>query len=163
MAAGGRITTGLGVSLLSSAGADRNPDATVFVGNLDPAVTEPLLWELAGQAGPVHSVYMPLDRVTGAHQGYAFVEFKADADADYAIKVLNMVRLHGKPLRVNKSAQDKATADVGGVLLPKEGLTDTGSIQFMLVPEVWRKKSCPQASKVTPHGFGMDSCAVRSR
>ncbi len=52
---------------------------------------------------------------------------------------------------------------VEGVLLPKVGFTETGSTQFMLVPEVWRKKSWPHLSKTTPHGFGMLSCAVRSR
>jgi hypothetical protein len=30
---------------------------------------------------------------------------------------------------------------VEGVLLPKVGFTETGRPQFMLVPEVWRKKS----------------------
>jgi len=115
-AAGGRISTGLGVSLLASHAADRNPEATVFIGNVDAAATEALLWELAAQAGPVSSVHMPKDRVTGAHQGYAFVEFAGEADAEYAIKALNMVRLHGKPLRVNRSAQDRDSADVGANL-----------------------------------------------
>jgi hypothetical protein len=35
------------------------------------------------QAGPVTNVYMPKDRVTNAHQGYAFVEYRAEEDADY--------------------------------------------------------------------------------
>ena len=32
---------------------DRNQDATVYVGDLEPQVTEPILWELMTQAGPV--------------------------------------------------------------------------------------------------------------
>jgi hypothetical protein len=32
---------------------ERNPDATVYVGELDQRVTEPLLWELFLQVGPV--------------------------------------------------------------------------------------------------------------
>lgn len=32
---------------------DRNQEATCYVGNLDPRVTEALLWELMLQAGPV--------------------------------------------------------------------------------------------------------------
>ncbi len=39
------------------------------------------------QVGPVSSVHMPKDKVTGRHQGYGFVEFKGEEDADYAIKV----------------------------------------------------------------------------
>ena len=45
------------------------PDATVYVGGLDEKVSEPLLWELFLQAGPVVNTHMPKDRVTGQHQG----------------------------------------------------------------------------------------------
>lgn len=77
------------------------------------------------------NVYVPKDRVTNSHQGYGFIEFRSEEDADYvsvalsmfceefsdfflgtmvtlflcfvqAIKVLNMIKLHGKPIRVNK-------------------------------------------------------------
>lgn len=36
------------------------------------------------------------------HQGYGFVEFMGEEDADYAIKIMNMIKLYGKPIRVNK-------------------------------------------------------------
>ena len=81
--AGGRITAGVGLNLLGQHTADRNQEATVYVGNLDPQVTEELLWEVCVQAGPVVSVYVPKDRVTSAHMGYAFVEFRGEDDADY--------------------------------------------------------------------------------
>jgi len=71
----------------------------VYAGNLDPSVTEELVWELFLQVGPVVNVYLPKDRVAGAHQGYGFVEFRGEEDADYAVKVLNMIKLCGKPLR----------------------------------------------------------------
>lgn len=29
------------------------------------------------------NVYVPKDRVTNAHQGYGFVEFRSEEDADY--------------------------------------------------------------------------------
>jgi len=45
---------------------------------------------------------MPKDRITQAHQGYGFVEFMGEEDADYAIKIMNMIKLFGKPIRVNK-------------------------------------------------------------
>lgn len=45
---------------------------------------------------------MPKDRVTMSHQGYGFVEFLGEDDADYAIKIMNMIKLYGKPTRVNK-------------------------------------------------------------
>eukprot|EP00435_Cladocopium_sp_Y103_P068593 s382_g31.t2 len=47
---------------------------------------------------------------------YGFVEFKNEEDADYAIKIMNMIRLFGKPIRCNKSSQDKKTNEVGANL-----------------------------------------------
>ena len=41
------------------------------------------MWELFVQAGPLVNVYLPKDRVTSQHQGYGFVEFKSEEDADY--------------------------------------------------------------------------------
>lgn len=111
-----RIAPGVGANLLGQHSAERNQDATAYVGNLDPQVSEELLWELFVQAGPVVNVYVPKDRVTNQHQGYGFVEFRSEEDADYAIKVLNMIKLYGKPIRVNKASQDKKSLDVGANL-----------------------------------------------
>ncbi|XP_004503120.1 uncharacterized protein [Cicer arietinum] len=111
-----RIAPGVGANLLGQHSAERNQDATAYVGNLDPQISEELLWELFVQAGPVVNVYVPKDRVTNQHQGYGFVEFRSEEDADYAIKVLNMIKLYGKPIRVNKASQDKKSLDVGANL-----------------------------------------------
>ena len=107
---------------------EKNQDATVYVGNLDNKVDEELLWELFIQCGPVATVSLPRDRITNCHQGFAFVEYKSTDDADYAIKVLNMVRLFGKPIRCNKSAvMDKSgkSLGVGG------STTDSGAHVFV--------------------------------
>ncbi|KAG0486904.1 hypothetical protein HPP92_008999 [Vanilla planifolia] len=111
-----RIAPGVGANLLGQHSAERNQDATTYVGNLDPQVTEELLWELFVQAGPVVNVYVPKDRVTNLHQGYGFIEFRSEEDADYAIKILNMIKLYGKPIRVNKASQDKKSLDIGANL-----------------------------------------------
>ncbi|KAI9092689.1 hypothetical protein DFS34DRAFT_583882 [Phlyctochytrium arcticum] len=95
---------------------ERNQDATVYVGNVDDRVSEGLLWELMLQAGPVVNVHLPKDRVTQQHQGYGFVEYMTEEDADYAIKIMNMIKLFGKPIRVNKATSDKKNLDVGASL-----------------------------------------------
>jgi len=95
---------------------ERNQDATVYVGGLDEECSEELLWELMLQAGPVVNVHMPKDRISGVHQFYGFVEFLSEDDADYAIKVLNMIKLYGKPIRVNKAASNERTSDIGANL-----------------------------------------------
>jgi len=83
---------------------ERNQDATIYVGNITDACTEELLWELFLQSGPVVNVHIPKDKVTNVHQGFGFVEFRTEDDSDYAIKVMQMIKLHGQPLRLNKKA-----------------------------------------------------------
>jgi len=95
---------------------ERNQEATIYVGNLDPKIDEEIVWELMVQCGPVANVHLPRDKITNTHQGYGFVEFKNEEDSDYAIKILNMIRLFGKPIRCNKSSQDKKTNEVGANL-----------------------------------------------
>ncbi|CAG8483237.1 12579_t:CDS:2 [Racocetra fulgida] len=87
---------------------ERNQDATVYIGNLDERCTEALIWELMLQAGP--------DRVTQTHQGYGFCEYMSEEDADYSIKIMNQIKLYGKPIRVNKATSDKKNLDVGASL-----------------------------------------------
>ncbi|PKY46562.1 hypothetical protein RhiirA4_358186 [Rhizophagus irregularis] len=95
---------------------ERNQDATVYIGNLDERCTEALIWELMLQAGPVVNVHLPKDRVTQTHQGYGFCEYMSEDDADYAIKIMNQIKLYGKPIRVNKATSDKKNLDVGASL-----------------------------------------------
>ncbi|KAK1760484.1 hypothetical protein QBC47DRAFT_355662 [Echria macrotheca] len=96
---------------------EQNKDATVYVGNIDERFTQELLTELMTQVGPVRQVHMPQDRVSQTHQGYGFVEFDTPASAEYASKVLNGVRVWGKPIRVNKASADKQkTVDIGAEL-----------------------------------------------
>ena len=94
------------MSRVSEVTRTRNQDATLWVGaGLDERVDEELLWELFGQMGPVVDVSVPADRVTGRPAGFAFVEFRTEADAEYAMRVLNMVPVYGKCLRVRRSGE----------------------------------------------------------
>ncbi|KAF2719622.1 RNA-binding domain-containing protein [Polychaeton citri CBS 116435] len=95
---------------------EQDKDSTLYVGNLDERCGDALVWELMLQAGPVINVHLPKDRVTQTHQGYGFVEFGSEEDADYAAKIMNQVRIWGKPIRVNKASADKrgGAAGVGG-------------------------------------------------
>ena len=98
----------------------KNQDATCYVGNLDPACTESLLVELFTQIGRVLSVHMPKDKLTSSHNGYGFIEFADTTDADYAMQIMNMIKLFGRPIKVSKSSFDKKTGmnalDVGANL-----------------------------------------------
>lgn len=89
--------------------AARNQEATIYCGNLDERVSEPILWELFVQIGLVVNVFIPKDRVSQTHQGFGFVEFVSGEDADYACKIMNMIKLYGRPMRINKASADKQT------------------------------------------------------
>lgn len=65
--AGGRISAGVGANLIGMHSTDRNQEATVYVGNVDPQVTEELLWELFVQAGPVGEPGCIEVQVVGQH------------------------------------------------------------------------------------------------
>jgi splicing factor 3B subunit 4 len=123
---------------------DRNQEHTIYVGDLDPQVNESLLWELFIQVAPVGtyfsgrgsgalrvslarsltavrfrgavSVHTPKDKLSGQHSGFGFVEFHSEEDAEYACKIMNMIKLFGKPIKVNKSQRDKRVTDVGANL-----------------------------------------------
>ncbi|KAJ9301456.1 hypothetical protein DTO271G3_1591 [Paecilomyces variotii] len=96
---------------------EQDKEATVYIGNLDERVTDSLVWELMLQAGRIVNVHLPKDRVTQTHQGYGFVEFISEEDAEYAARIMNGVRLYGKPIRVNKASADKQkTVEVGAEL-----------------------------------------------
>merc|ERR1719473_2670423 len=112
-----RISSSAGSNLLSIHSQYQNLDATIYVGNIDLQADEEILWELFTQVGPVVNVCLPKDRITGSHQGYGFVEFKTITDAEYALKILNMIRIFNKPLRINKrSSQNRSKEYVGANL-----------------------------------------------
>ncbi|KAI8447701.1 hypothetical protein BY996DRAFT_7668757 [Phakopsora pachyrhizi] len=95
---------------------DRNQEATIYMGNLDERCSDALIWELMLQAGPVVNVHLPKDRVSMSHQGYGFCEFLTEDDAEYACKIMNQIKLYGKPIRVNKASSDRKQVDIGANL-----------------------------------------------
>jgi len=62
------------------------------------------------------NVFLPKDRISMSHQGFGFCEFLAEDDAEYAVKIMNQIKLYGKPIRVNKASYDKKQLDVGANL-----------------------------------------------
>ncbi|KTW28539.1 hypothetical protein T552_01799 [Pneumocystis carinii B80] len=131
---------------------ERNQEATIYVGNLDERTTDAILWELFLQCGPVVNVHLPKDRVSQTHQGFGFCEFLTIEDAEYACRIMNQIKLYGKPIRVNKASADKKnTIEIGAELfvgnldplVNEKVLYDTFSIFGMLVapPKIARDDS----------------------
>lgn len=121
----------------------------MYIGNLDERVSDSLVWELMLQAGRIVNVHLPKDRVTQAHQGYGFVEFISEEDAEYAAKIMNQVRLYGKPIRVNKASADKQkTVEIGAELFV--GNLDPMVTEQTLYDTFSRFGSLVTAPKVSP-------------
>ena len=104
---------------------ERNQEATCYIGNLDERVTDEIVWELMLQAGPIAHVYLPKDRISQMHQGYAFAEYQTKGDAEYSCRILNGIKLYGKPIRVNLSSNEKQEVDIGANLF-------VGSLEVLL-------------------------------
>ena len=85
----------------------KNINNTIYVYNLDEKVTDEILFELFLQCGPVKYVFLPNDRLTKVHLGYAFIEFNKAEDAEYAINIMSNIKLYNRPLRITKAAEDK--------------------------------------------------------
>ncbi|NXQ27057.1 RBM7 protein, partial [Alaudala cheleensis] len=94
---------------MGAAAAEAN--RTLFVGNLDPKVTEELIFELFHQAGPVITVKIPKDR-DGRPKQFAFVNFKHEESVPYGLRLLNGIKLYGRPMRIQfRSGSSHAAQD----------------------------------------------------
>jgi len=72
----------------------------LYVGNLSYDTTEEKLREAFSQAGPVVSVAVITDRMTGRPRGFAFVEMETEDAARDAIERLNDQDLDGRNIKV---------------------------------------------------------------
>lgn len=73
------------------------------------ATSLPLPHALHDTSSYTVNVHLPKDRISMAHQGYGFCEFLTEEDAEYACKIMNQIKLWGKPIRVNKVIGDFST------------------------------------------------------
>jgi len=87
----------------------------LFVGNLSFNTDERRLEELFQSIGPVDTVNIVRDQMTGRARGFAFVEMQSEADAQSAIQKLNDTELDGRKLAVNEARpKPQGGGDRGG-------------------------------------------------
>lgn len=73
----------------------------LYVGNLSYDATEAGLTEDFGKIGPVKSVKIIMDSMTGRSRGFAFVEMENPEGAQSAIEAFDGKELYGRTLKVN--------------------------------------------------------------
>ena len=87
--------------------------ASLYVGELDPSVTEAMLFELFATQGQVASIRVCRDAVTRRSLGYAYVNYNNSADGEHALEELNYTMIKGKPCRIMWSQRDPALRKTG--------------------------------------------------
>ena len=88
----------------------------LYIGGLDPGVTETLLRASFLPFGPILHIDIPMDYAQGTHKGFAFVEFADTDDANEAIYNMDGAELLGKALTCNVAQADKMSLESSNAL-----------------------------------------------
>ena len=73
----------------------------LFVGNLSFNTTENDLQDALAAHGPVTSVDLIMDKMSGRPRGFAFITMESKEGAEAAIQAMNGAQLDGRALTVN--------------------------------------------------------------
>jgi polyadenylate-binding protein len=90
-----------------------SPSASLYVGELDPTVTEAMLFEIFNMIGPVASIRVCRDAVTRRSLGYAYVNYLNTNDGERALEQLNYSLIKNRACRIMWSQRDPALRKTG--------------------------------------------------
>ncbi|CAM6081817.1 unnamed protein product [Calypogeia fissa] len=83
-----------------AAGPSHFMSSALYVGELEPNVSEPQLYDIFRQIGHVVSVRVCRHKITRGSLGYGHVNYNTTSDAARALELLNFTLVNGKPIRI---------------------------------------------------------------
>jgi cold-inducible RNA-binding protein len=86
----------------------------LYVGNLSYQTTEDELQQLFVEVGPVVSVNIITDRVSGRSKGFGFVEMETEEAAKEAIERLNNLEVNQRAIAVSEARPPREKSFGGG-------------------------------------------------
>jgi RNA recognition motif-containing protein len=123
--------------------------ATVFVGGLDPAVTQQTIYHAFLPFGDIVEVNLPKPDLPGAkeeHRGFGYVEFETAADANDAIDNMDRSELYGQVIKV---AAAKPQKDANEGLGSKTAIWE--QVRIILVASVYLEANVVQEGWLAKH------------
>jgi RNA recognition motif-containing protein len=85
----------------------------IYVGNLSYEATEEDIRQAFQAHGEVSTVSIIMDKISGRSRGFGFVEMPDKAQAEAAIRTLNLQEVRGRAITVNE-ARPKGEGGGGG-------------------------------------------------
>uniref|UniRef100_A0A914EDE9 Uncharacterized protein n=1 Tax=Acrobeloides nanus TaxID=290746 RepID=A0A914EDE9_9BILA len=74
--------------------------ARIYVGSISFEIREPNIRETFGVFGPIKSINMSYDAVTGHHKGFAFIEYEVPEAAKLSEEAMNGIFMGGRNIKV---------------------------------------------------------------
>ncbi|XP_039139692.1 polyadenylate-binding protein 4-like isoform X1 [Dioscorea cayenensis subsp. rotundata] len=132
------------------------PVPAVYVGDLHPDVSDSSLFDFFSSLGPVASVRVCRDSVSGRSLGYGYVNYISPEHASRAIVDLNHTLLNGKPLRIMWSRRDPDARNSGIGNLFVKNLAET--IDNVKLHQIFAPFGNVLSCKVAAHQDGKTKC-----